>query len=355
MPFFTYTYRVLLSVTLLTGVLMGVETARHHFNIEQGYVLYEILGGAQLTEETNLNIQGKSKLRFKEWGRVMQEEDNGMVVIKGAINFVEEIKRLEKHDGDKIITVDYDNEQILERKKNVYTSSQETETKGLLHRGQDVVAGVLCSIWVGPSIKKCIYKGVVLKQESYVLGVSYVKKAVKVNFDMNATTEQCILPDYPIQKFSLFKDNVKTIKKTEVKNVCKIFKDVAHEVESSNRSFDPQKRVDSKKREKFINKIAEGIFKKQKEILPKLVLAMKKSRECLQLSEDLFERNRCVEHYQLAKTTLGIQKEDYVVFSEDRDKEKLLDAVEDAIINLEPRMPCVQRSQNFIDISTCMK
>jgi predicted transcriptional regulator len=349
-------FKTILFTFILTYVpLIATETVQHHFDVEQGFVLYEILGGAQLTDETNLNIQGTSRLRFKEWGEVMQEEDDGMVVTKGAINFVQEVKRLEKHIGDKVITVDYENEQLLERKKSEHTSSQVKETEGLLHRGQDVVAGVLCSVWVGPSIKKCIYKGVVLKQESQVLGVSYVKKAIKAVFDINASDEQCILPDFPIQAFSLFKDNLKTNKETESKNICKVFKDVVNEVEESDKSFEPQKGIDNKKREKFVNKIAEGIFKKQKEILPKLTLAMKKSRECLHLSEDLFERNQCVDNYSFRKSTLGIQEDDYVVFPKERDKAKLIDAIEDAIIDLQPRIPCVARAKNFIDISSCMK
>ena len=347
--------QIILWVVTLSFLPLFAEKIQHHFDIEQGYVQYEILGGAQLTDETNLNIQGTSKLRFKEWGEVMQEEDDGIVVTKGAINFLQKVKRLEKHIGDKVITVDYDNEQLLERKKSGHYSSEEKETKGLLRRGQDVVAGVLCTVWVGPSIKKCIYKGVVLKQESNVLGVSYEKKAIRVIFDANATNEQCVMPDYPLQTFSLFTDNIKTKKQTESQNVCKVFKDVVNEVEESDKSFEPEKIIDHKRRERFVNKIAEGIFKKQKEILPKLTLAMKKSRECLHLSEDLFERSQCINNYSFQKTALGFQEKDYMVFSEERDKDKLLDAVEDAIIDLQPRIPCVERSKNFIDISACMK
>jgi hypothetical protein len=346
---------VVLLFTFILSNFVCATAETHKFDIEQGFVLYEILGGAQLTEETNLNIHGTSKLRFKEWGKVLQEEDFGIVETKGAINYVQEIKRLEKHTKDKIITVDYENEQLLERKTDKIFSNQEKETEGLVHRGQEVVAGVLCAIWVGPSIKKCIYKGVVLKQESNVLGVSYVKEATKAVFDINTTDEQCILPDYPKQAFGLFTDNIKTKNKTKSENVCKIFKDVVNEVDAKNKSFEPSKRIDTKRRQDFINKIAKGIFKIQKKILPELLLAMKKSRECLQLSEDCFERNQCVERYHLKKRDLGFQDEDYVVFGTLKEKEKLLDNVEDAIIDLQPRISCIKRAQNFIDISSCMK
>ena len=347
--------KAVLAFTFFLSSVVSATVATHKFDVERGFVLYEILGGAQLTQETNLNIHGTSKLRFKDWGIVLQEEDSGIVETKGAINHVQEIKRLEKHTKDKVITVDYENEQLLERKTDRIFSSHQKETKGLLHRGQEVVAGVLCTVWVGPSIKKCIYKGVVLKQESNVLGVSYVKEATKAVFDINASEAQCVLPDYPKQVFGLFKDNIKTKNKTKSENICKIFKNVAQEVDAEDKSFEPSKRIDTKKRRHFINKIAKGIFKIQKKILPELLLAMKQSRECLQLSEDQFERNQCIENYNLKKRDLGFQNEDYVVFTTLKEKEKLLDNVEDSIIDLQPRMSCIKRAQNFIDISTCMK
>ena len=341
---------VLFSITYM----LHAEEKLHYYDVEQGYIEYEILGGAQLTNETNLNIQGTSKLRFKNWGNTRQEEDHGVVVTKGAINYVQEVKRLEKHIDGKVFTVDYTNEQILEHSEGkIIVPSQIKETEGLLHRGQDVVAGVLCSMWIGPSIKKCIYKGIVLKQESDVLGVSYVKKATKAIFDINATANQCVLPDFPKNTFGLFKDNIKTKKAPAPEDVCKVFKDVIHEVDAKNKSFEPNKNLDTKKRKKFINKIAKGIFEKQQEILPALLMAMKKSRECLQLANDIFEKEQCISTYDREKNALGIEENDYVVYG--NEKQKPLDAIEDAIIDLEPRMACVKRAKNFIDISSCMK
>ena len=346
-------FKTILCVVLGITYILHAEGNIHYYDVEQGYVEYEILGGAQLTDETNLNIHGTSKLRFTDWGNTRQEEDHGIVVTKGAINYVQEVKRIVKHSDGKVFTVDYDNEQILEHSEGVVVPSQTKETEGLLHRGQDVVAGVLCAMWIGPSVKKCIYKGVLLKQESHVLGVSYVKKAIKVNFDFNTTREQCNLPSFPKNSFGLIKDNIKTQKVSTPENVCKIFKDVVHEVDAKNKSFESNTIIDTKKRQKFINKIAKGIFEKQQEILPELLMAMKKSRECLQLANDMFEKEQCTKAYVTEKNALGIEEDDYTVF--DNEKQTPIDAIEDAIIDLEPRMACVKRAQNFIDISSCMK
>ena len=346
-------FMTILCVILGVTHILYAEVDVHYYDVKQGLVEYEILGGAQLTNETNLNIQGTSKLRFKNWGNTRQEEDHGVVVTKGAINYVQEVKRLEKHIDGKVFAVDYANEQIIEHPEGKIVPSQIKETEGLLHRGQDVVAGILCSIWIGPSVKKCIYKGVVLKQESDVLGVSYVKQATKAAFDINATGDQCVLPNFPKNTFGLFKDNIKTKKASAPENVCKVFKDVIHEVDAKNKSYEPNKNLDTKKRKKFINKIAKGIFEKQQEILPALLMAMKKSRECLQLANDIFETEQCISTYDREKNALDIEEDDYVVYG--NNNQKPLDAIEDAIIDLEPRMACVKRAKNFIDISSCMK
>ena len=344
--------RFLTTLCLFFTVIHAGATI-HYYDLKQGFVEYEMLGNARLTEETNLNIQGRSKLYFTNWGNTRQEKDQGVVVTQGAINDVQESKRFEKHINGKILTVDYDNEQILEHTENIVVSSQKKETQGLLHRGQDVIAGVLCQVWVGASVKKCIYKGVVLKQESEVLGVSYMKQATKAIFDTNTTMKQSTLPDFPKNRFGLFKDNKKTKKASVSKNVCNVFNDVIHEVDAKNRSLKPHTNIDSKKRKNFINKITKGIFKKQQEVLPALLVAMKKSRACLQLANDIVEKKQCIKAYETTKIALGIEEEEYAVF--DNAEQTPRDAIEDAILNLEPRMGCVKRARNFIDISRCMK
>ena len=338
------------SLTTLFG-----EVKVNLYDIEQGMVHYEILGGAHLTKETNLNIQGSSILRFKKWGNVKLEEDKGIVSTSGAIHSVQKIQRLEKHTEDTIITVDFENEQLLERKKSKIVSSYEKETKGLLQKGEEVVVGHTCELWVGPSIKKCIYKGIILKQEITVLGISYEKVAKEAIFDINISDEKCLIPNYPVHEFSLYKNTFKTKSLTNTKDVCTVFKDVTNEVDEKNRTYTLPVNIDDKRRKKFVNKITEGIFKTQKKVLPEILLAMKKNRECLHLSQDLFDLQKCIERFKDKKRELGILDDDYHVFDGIQGKEKMLDKIEDAILTLEPRIPCVKRAANITDLSYCMK
>jgi len=345
------TFWLLCSITQF----LNAEINTHVYDVAKGMVRYEILGGARLTHETNLNMQGSSTLRFKKWGELKLEEDEGIISTSGAIRSVQQIKRLEKHTEDTIITVDFENKQLLERKKSKTVSSHQKETNGLIQRGQEVIAGYLCKVWIGPGMTKCLYKGVLLKQESVVLGVSYSKIAKEASFDINVSDDKYLVPNYPVQVFSLYKDTSKTKSLTTPQDVCKIFKDVVYEVDEKNGTYDSPFNIDDKRRKKFVNKIAEGIFKSQKKVLPEMLLAMKKNRECLHLSENLFDLKKCVTLFKEKKKEFGILENDYHIFDDLQSKNQMLDKIEDAIIDLQPRIPCVKRSLNITDLSYCMK
>jgi len=345
---------ILLSACLGGVTLLHAEPVSHPFEIESGMVIYEIHGNAQLTAETNLTIKGKAKLRFKEWGEVMLEEEEGMVLTKGAIKHKQYVKRLEKHTKDFVITADYKNEQLLERKKVKGKESNEDETHGLVKTGQQSVVDIPCDIWEGPGIKKCIYKGIVLKSESHVFDVSYVKVAREAVFDINTSEEKCKVPDFPMQALALFKDKVKTKNKYKVDNFCKVLKDTAYALKDKNITYNVNNLADEK-RQKFINHISEDIYKRQKVLLPALLLSMKKMRECLQTGENPFEANQCIESFSRMKVQLGTEEDDYIILWDDKRKSDLLDKIEDELIELQSRIPCVKRAKNITDLSSCMK
>jgi len=326
----------------------------HKFDIESGIVFYTITGGGVLTKETNLNIKGSAHLRFREWGAVMLEEEGGTVITTGAIKHKQEVKRFEKHSHDKIISVDYKNEQILERIKNKEISSQIEETNGLLQRGQAVISGHLCKIWIGPGIQKCIYKGIVLKQESHVMGISYVKVATQMHFDINVSKEKCGIPDYPVQRFGLFNDNMKTVNAAKSDNFCKILKETSFHLEKEKIERKKVK-VEDKVRQKFINYIGKDIFKRQKELLPKLLDALKDTRACLYSGDNPFLANQCLEPFTRLKEHLGTQEDDYIILWDEERKSELLDKIEDELIYRQSRIPCVKRAKNITDLSSCMK
>ncbi|MCW8821352.1 MAG: hypothetical protein OQK45_03915 [Sulfurovum sp.] len=346
---------ILLSTCIGNVTLLHAEVTTHPFEVESGMVIYEISGGTQLTPETNLSIKGSAKLRFKEWGEVKLEEEDGLLLTTGAIKHKQHVKRFEKQTKDTVITADYENEQLLERKKGSTTTNGHNETASLVKKGQESVAGILCDVWVGPGVKKCIYKNIVLKLESHVWDISYVRVATKAVFDINTSDDEaCGVPDYPVQEFALFKDNIKTKNRYKAENFCKVLKNAAYDINEHNASYSADDITDEE-RKKFINHITQDIYKRQKKLLPKLLKSMKKTRECLQTGEDPFTANQCIENFSRMKEQLGTKEDDYIILWDDKRKNVLLDKIEDELIDLQSRMPCINRAKNITDLSTCMK
>ncbi len=324
------------------------------FDVESGVITYEIIGGGKLTKETNLSIDGRAQLRFREWGNVMLLEERGTVITTGAIKHKQEIKKLERQTHDKIISVDYKNEQILKRKKSKAISSMGEETEGLIQQGEEEVAGHKCKVWVGPGIQKCVYKGVLLKQESHILGISYVKVATQALFDVNLSKEECTVPNYPIHEFGFFKESIQTKSTTKVDNFCEILKEISFDINEDHVHF-TKVNLEDRERQKFINYIGRDIFEKQKELLPKLLDALKDTRACLQTGDNPFEANECLEHFSQLKEQLGTKEDDYIILWDEQLKNELLDKIEDEVIYVQSRIPCVNRAKNITDLSSCMK
>ena len=346
------------TIVLLTAVgsfgLLCAAVKPPPFEIESGMITYDIRGSAQLTPETNLSVKGSATFHFKEWGEIKVEEVNGVVETQGAIEYKETVKRFEKETKDKIITADFENEQLLERKKSsIKKDIQSIQTNYLDHNGTETIAGLLCDVWEGVGVKKCIYKGIVLKLESHVYGVSYVKVATNVVFDIN-TSENCELPDYPVQQFGLFRGNIKTKNIFKTEKFCTVINDVASDIKE-NKSNDVVSHFGDQAREKFINRISRDIFEKKQTHLLQLLQTMKKMRECLQTVENPFEANQCIEHFSRMRLKLGNDENDYIILWDEKRKNSLLDKIEEEIIELESRIACVKRAKNITDLSTCMK
>ncbi len=336
------------------GTLLHAEIFTHPFEVESGMVLYEISGGTQLTPETNLSIQGKATLRFKDWGEVKLEEESGVVVTTGALKHKQQIKRFVKHTKDTVITADYANEQLLERKKSSYDIRMEDETASLTKTGKERVAGILCEVWEGASVKKCIYKNIVLKSECQIFDILYVKEATKAMFDSNSSDETYAVPDFPVHEFALFKDNIKTKNTRKAESFYKILKEAALDVRDLNTSYS-SRNISEEERTKFMNHIAKDVYKRQKKLLPKLLKSMKKTRECLQTVEDASSANQCMEYVSQMKAQTGREKDDEILFWDEKQKDISLDKIEDELIELQSRIPCVNRAKNITDLSGCMK
>ena len=335
--------------------LLSAQTDQKRFDVQSGMILYTISGGGQLTEDVNLTIQGKGKLRFKDWGVVALIEEDFEEIISGALQNIETVQRCEKLEYKQKFDVDFKTKKILERpmpKGNF----KEYLTKDLVKTGQEEILGVTCDMWEGVGVRKCIYKGIPLLVEHYLLGTYYRKKASSVIFDIDTKAANCSIPNYPIQKFALFKTHSKTKSKKSPEEFSKTLISVGKDMQKQlsvdkikEDNFTPeQKRV-------WLDKISQNIFEKEKLFLPQFLLSMKKARVCLTQAENWIEANTCVEDVVQLKAQLTKDRENNIEQWKGDEKEKVLNDFDEHIALLESRMKCIRGSKNMTDLSTCMK
>ena len=328
-----------------------------NFDLQRGVILYSISGAGKLTGDVNLSIKGEGKLCFKNWGVVTRIEENIEEIISGSINNINRVHRCTKLEDNHRLDVDFANKKILERKMPK-GNLQSHITKDLVKNGQDKIAGYTCDIWEGYGVKKCIYKGVPLLVENYLLGVYYQKKATYINFNTNATSpdSDCSIPNYPIEKFSFLKMGVKMQGSKLPREFSKILKVVSVQMNKKlKESKISEDNMTPKEKRVWLNKIGQNIFEKQNDFLPKFLLTMKKTRVCLQRAENWIEANECVENVIELKAELTKKRENNIVQWRGKEKNMVLDQYDDNIFLLQSQMRCIRASQNITDLSTCMK
>jgi len=338
-----------LFVSLLS--ILSASTTQKKFDVETALVLFDISGFAKLTDDVNISIKGEGQLRFKEWGAVALIEEDYEEVTSGVLNDIHKVQLCEKLENRERFDVDFDTKKILERpmpKGNF----RDNILKGLQKTGQETIAGYTCDVWEAEGIKKCIYKGIPLLVEHYVLGAYYQKKATAVNLDMKPTPSNCQLPNFPVEKFSLFKTNIKTKTVKLPNEFSELIRHVLKEMQKDQWIEDDltvqQKRI-------LLDKLGENVFQKQKKLLPEVLESMKKARVCLQQAEDEKKANVCISPVIVLKAALTKDKQNIIEKWSGKEKTKVLDQFDENIFLLESKMKCIRSSLNISDLSRCMK
>lgn len=339
----------LLFLSFLTVLSAGANQKK--FDVETGMVIFEIAGSGKLTDDVNISIKGEGKLRFKDWGVVALIEENYEEVTSGAVNDIHKVQLCKKLENKERFDVNFNTKKILERPMPE-GNFRDNFLKGLKKTGQETVAGYTCDVWEATGVKKCIYKGIPLLVEHYVLGAYYQKKASSVQLDIKPTPSNCVLPDFPVEKFALFKTNIKT-------KVVKLPEDFSEHIQHVLKEMHKQQLLEDdltvQQKRALLDKLGENIFQKQKKTLPKMLETMKKARVCLQQADDQVKANTCVEQVIALKTKLTKDKQNSIELWQSSDKTKVLDEFDDTIFLLESKMKCIRSSKNLTDLSVCMK
>ena len=342
---------LMMGSTLLFSAGLGEKK----FDVETGMVMYDISGGGVLAEDVNISIKGEGKLRFRDWGVEALIEEDYVELTSGRLHDIYKVKRCEKLEDKQRLDVDFKTEKIMERpmpKGNF----KEYFLKDMSKTGEDTIAGYRCEVWEGNGVKKCLYKGIPLLIEYYILGVYYQKKALEARLDIETNPSKCTLPDFPIEKFALFKTNIKTesvkLPQDLPSLIRRVRKELNQSLKDNNLNIDD---LNPKQKRVVLDKLGENVFEKQKTYLPKLLDSMKKARACLQQAEHLDNANACLAEIRDMEGRVN-KDEDYDILSwDDKHRNKVLDYFDDSIFLLQSNMKCIRGAQNISDLSHCMK
>ncbi len=330
------------------------------FDIRSAMVVYDIKGDGNLTANSHLAVNGRSTLLFEAWGARKLYKEKYLESTTGAVKNTKTIRTLYLEDHGKVHKVDFEKQKIetnedsmtkiaITNGENLYQKRIEEMIEKGKRVGDSSVLGYPCEEWLFKGRKRCYSRGVPLKEESTVSGIPVIKIAISIRFDINVSNDSFVLPEFNLDEQQGFL--METSKKTLDKKSSGVKK------ATDNLISDTDGLANTEKSEiEVSDDLTEKIFQEQKAWLPKLLEEMQEARVCLENSFKATDANNC-----LAKM---IEIEEQMSGEKSKERkisrwtalagQKIMDDMEENILEMKRRMPCIRRSQNFDDLSKCM-
>ena len=195
------------------------------YDVKSGMVKYEIAISGKVLGST-ISGEGTESLYFKDWGAIELLEEKSNQTTETNIFGIKNSETTNSHTMSKLddgesYHVDFDKKQIFLRRDlamdmtKTYREDGDAgevgknmlESVGGKVIGTEKFLGYDCELWDVMGAKQWMHKGVVLKIEMTVLGITTIKEAKTAEFNKNIADKYFQLPDFPIQKEEGFLDN----------------------------------------------------------------------------------------------------------------------------------------------------
>lgn len=212
----TYNKLILAFVLFLMCTLTESQVKR--YTIKSGKVLYSTTGNGSVMG-TSIRTKGTESLYFKDWGRaeIKTAEYTETTVIKmfGKTN-EETLKEqsVNKYENGQSYAVDFENQVIYSNTdmamgmiacQNPESNASDIGEQMLINMGgkkvgKGQVLAYSCDIWEIAGGKQWLYKGIPLKLEMTIMGITTSTVANVAEFDISVPESHFVLPNYPIQE-----------------------------------------------------------------------------------------------------------------------------------------------------------
>ena len=191
-----------LIIGIVSVVTVGLQAEGKRYEIESGIVEYKLsTSGAVMGIKSEGH--GTGSLVFKEYGNIELDEEKKSDTTMGQ---TETTHKMTKYDKGVVYSVDFNNKVIT---KLDYTSMANQDVskmgKKMMQQmggkkvGDEKFLGYDCEVWTLMGSKLWIYKGVLLKLESSIMGVKSTKVATKAEFNIKIDDAKFKLPDFKVQ------------------------------------------------------------------------------------------------------------------------------------------------------------
>ena len=351
--------------TLLAGVFGNLLQASNIkvYEIKSGKITYEIKGSSDIMG-SKTQTSGKKRLIFSEYGAKRLEElakiDKQNILGKKRVAKSHTMTYVK--DGVKY-SINFKHKRIM-RLSGAYAGLAKADKEMMLRAGgkkvgEDKVLGYTCEVWdFGKGeIKKYLYKGLILKTVSNMMGVKNTEVAVKADFDIALTDEDFKMPDFPIYDMQGNK-----LDKTELNEMDK---NSAVEAKETRKDMQKMRKISSqamrdagvkkgqrptKKQEKKIeNAMMNAMFPRIKNKMLSQSKALEFGKECLESANTLKEAKVCTNKMNKMVGKRG--DSDFELESWDsKTKKETLKFLEQGIKS----MNCVKKANNMQELQACM-
>jgi hypothetical protein len=199
-------------------VVKTEQNSLKRYQIASGIITYQTTISGKVITST-ITGSGTEKRYFKNWGALELYEQNSTtttvtkVMGKSSTETTTE-HQMSKLDNGKSYAVDFKNKSIIETNdmamemiKKLHQNADAGEIgKSILEGmggkqiGSASFLGYTCEIWDLMGVKQWIYKGVMLKSEANLMGITTITEATKATFNIDVPDSNFQLPNYPITK-----------------------------------------------------------------------------------------------------------------------------------------------------------
>ncbi|CAA6815788.1 MAG: Unknown protein [uncultured Sulfurovum sp.] len=356
------------------------------YALKSGEIDYEIIGSMDMMGSTS-KTTGTKKLIFSEYG---SHELTELKKIEEQ-NMMGEKRTLKTHTLDymkeaSLYKVDFNKKNIQRMQVPALAMMMGTGEENMLEKGQkmlesmggkklgtDKVLGYECEIWSLMGSKQCLYKGIPLKVETDIMGVTNLEVATKIEFDKSIDKTVYKLPEFPIvnalNRTNIDKSKLADMDAQDKRNAIENAKRMAQLGETLKEG---QKKIEANpnmSQEEQKNMMIEVIsnskgmqsqLEKQKAMMPNVISLMKFYRDCLQDANSKSDAQACDKKGQALAKKLGMEEE----FDDEEEEEDtrawtqegratIVNEMNEEIKTIENTLPCIHKAKTMIDLMHC--